>query len=345
MKFSKLHIIIFLALTSISSSRELISKYNSRHLFNRTNNYTIQVDSLPLIFEDKIIQRYQELKLQNQIVIISKYKPYQESDFFISIGIGLFENYEKALAYSIEKEFNYRIRKISIIISENNYRRILKSPTTLWLEQGNNYKDIYNFIPEYLNGKDLFYTQPLIFQQNNEVLFELNNKIISINLKDFGFKEYNVNKITNSFPQRSPSGKYIAYITENLWESESSLKILSNDSSYYLIDVKKTQKQEAIKNFHWHPSEDIIFYISGQAYGTLSVGGQIFACDLNSNNFLLIPRNPHKEEITINFQVNDEFLYYEIAHFDDNYNNIDKLEKKKISIAEITNQFKNMILK
>ncbi len=350
MKLKILALIIFFSFESLSFAIQTMGYFNGRILKNEMEYFSIQVASFPLSEKEQSLQLYKKLKDQGYFVFLTKFRPRSKSQAFIRVRIGRFHKYKDAKKFSIKLQregFECFINNQKFIIDAKGNRTVIKTPSGIWLYENNSYRELYTIIPSLFDQNiDSYYTQPFISPKGDKVSFEYDGKIIVINIdnnKQLVFKGH----IANSFPQISPSGDYIAYINDNLWESWSSLWVIKNDrSKTCLVDVMKMSGENAVKNFRWHPQKDIIFFVMGFATGTVTVGGSIYAVDMNGNKCLLISANKkNREEIADEFYISNNLLYYKVAQYDEGYMKISKLTKKKKSIALLLSKFYSKIEK
>lgn len=346
MKYRLLNFLLFFFSANLLMANQSMSYFNSRIIKNEVEYFSVQVASHPIAEKEEALQLLNNLKSKGYFVFLTKFRPQNKREIYIRVRTGLFRKYEEAKNHCLELQqegFEYFIDKQNFIVASQGNIRVIKTPSAIWLFENNNFRELFDITPSLFDRNiDSYYTQPFISPKGDEVLFEYDGKIVIINLSTN--KQLVIdNHIGNSFPQRSPSGKYIAYIENNLWESWSSLWIIKNDSSKFcLVDVMKFKGEKAVKNFRWHPTEDIIFHIMGCATGTITVGGDIYAVDMNGNNFLLISRNKeNREEIVNEFYIENSYLHYKIAQFDDQYTKISKLIEKKISLDKLLSEFYN----
>lgn len=345
MNFRFLYFLIFWFSAKLLIANQSIGHFNSRIIKNEVEYFSVQVASHPISEKEEALQLLSKMKERGYFVFLTTYRPENSKEIYIRIRTGYFPKYAEAKRHCIKLQkdgFEYYIDKQKFIVASKGNMRIIKTPNSIWLFDENNFKELFDITPSLFDRNiDFYYTQPFISPKGDEVLFEYDGKIIKINLNT-NEKLIIENHVSNSFPQKSPSGKYIAYINDNLWESESSLWIHNSETSFCLVDVNESKKQDAIKNFVWHPTEDIIFYIIGSAYGTLTVGGEIWAVDITGKKCSLIScATNNREEIVNEFFIENNSLKYKIAQFDDGYTQISKLIEKKMRLDKLLSEFYN----
>jgi hypothetical protein len=173
---------------------------------------------------------------------------------------------------------------------------VLVTPQAIWYETPGIKKELFSIggqFPRWSLLKSPI--DPSISERAKTVVFEFGGQIHAVDLVRMQRRTFEHHG-SNASPQISPSSKYIAYLKDNEWEERTSLLIIRQDSTFApLIDANKLPGQNAVKHFCWHPEKDLIFFVMGYAYGTITVGGSIYACDAGGNLQLLIPAN-HKEK-------------------------------------------------
>jgi hypothetical protein len=299
------------------------------------------------------IKFYNELKQDGELVYYERAKIGIRGNW-IRVKIGIFENYEQA---KISKnKLNQHLPQDAIISNDvlliRDYRNdsAIKTPNAIWAKLDGKYVECFDFSelifdPTRGNVRWDDYTQPFLSPDKKKILFEFDRKIYVVDIltSNRTIMDFKQNRpatfagIANSVPQQSPSGKYIGFIDANLWESYSHLWLYTADSTFKIIQASN---ENAVKNFRWHPNKDIIFYIFGHAFGTVSVGGDIYATDTNGNHVMLIESDKSKnEEITTDISINDEYLNYKIALHDEFHSKILKIVEKKAKLNDLLSIF------
>lgn len=122
-----------------------------------------------------------------------------------------------------------------------------------------------------------------------------------------------------SEPLKSPNGEKAAYISPYGWEELSDL---------YLVDLKDGKQDVLVSNdseskpkeFMWEDDEHLLVII-GSPYGTVSVGGDIYRINIETNEKEAIVSTDDKTEITKLERIEDGVLYYSgIQYTDDEWN-------------------------
>jgi hypothetical protein len=344
MNYKYFLIIVSFFLSTNLTAKNQMSYYNSKFVRNEKNYFTVQIASYPQNEIQKALELFNRCK-NEYFTYITEYHHSHDCIKYYRVRIGCFEKCEDAKIFGTalkEKGYDYFIDQQIFLEASNSTIKILKVQSGIWLFQNMKYKEIYDLSPSIENNEiNSYYTQPFLSTKGDIFLFEYDDKIIIKNLVNGDEKKIDTDHIYNSFPQISTSGKYIAYIKDNGWESWSGLQIITDpDSSFCLIDVKTMQGSQAVKNFRWHPEKDIIFYVMGYASGTVSVGGDIYCIDLSGKNKLLIASNKDaNEEIALDISLDNQFLYYNIVKYNDQYSEIIEIRSEKILLNKLLEMF------
>lgn len=306
-------------------------------------NYAKQYDSLPkpckkyFTLNIKSYSRsewvngfelYKTLKQKGYVVY--RYFSHQENQgYLLKVQVGLFNKKSDAQKYI---RYFYRTEKLNtcldsleVYVTEfKNQFKIFTTPNSIWLSKKNIFEEIYSADSLFYNNEfDARSTQPKISPDGKEIVFYCCGSIIKVNLhtkKAFNLvNEQQITYLIDSNPKWSPSGKYIAFLDGNEWEYPAKLWIMKNDGSD-LCCLVKCEKENGVKSFQWHPAKDFIYYVEGYAYGTVSAGGNIYMTDLFSNRKLIAGQNLEmRTEVYVMFFIKGNFLYYKIAHHDEEY--------------------------
>lgn len=331
--------------------------WNSRIALPEKTVYSIQVASFPAQSKAAVLALYDSLKQYGELVYYEKVRIDKKGEW-IRVKIGMFESYE--LAGALEGKLIHECRQDAFITKSTLLIRrfgddfAIKTPNALWAKLDGKFVECFNF------GEVLFYTdkgyhnwadytQPFFTPDKKQLIYEFDNKIYltdtdSLTITILNIKNAHYNRhigIVNSVPQMSPSGKYIAFISDNLWESESHLWLYSKDSTYKIVNATSSL---SVKNFRWHPQQDIIFYVFGFPFGTISVGGDIYATDTMGNQVKLIKSYQKiNEEISMDIEIDEEYLYYKNVYFSESGGRIAKIVEKKAKLDSLLTVFNSKI--
>ena len=122
-----------------------------------------------------------------------------------------------------------------------------------------------------------------------------------------------------SKPKISPEGRYVSYIAPAEWEQIGTLYVYDSieQEEYALVDEKDLPDQHTPKNLWWL-DEDHILFVGGFGYGTVSVGGSLYAALLSENEIVEIyPEEERKEVKNIEFE--GDKIHINIAEFDESF--------------------------
>lgn len=123
-----------------------------------------------------------------------------------------------------------------------------------------------------------------------------------------------------SDPQLSPSKKMIAFISPYEWECIGDLYIYNLiDDEMKVFGKEKLPEQSSIKSLKWLDEENLLMII-GLAYGTVSVGGNLYLYNHRTDSFKLIIQKCEKEEIK-DFCISGNRVKLEVVKFNDDYTN------------------------
>lgn len=152
---------------------------------------------------------------------------------------------------------------------------------------------------------------------------------------------------STSTPEISPNKRRIAYITPYEWESIGELYIYDMDieddnpkKSLKTIDREDIKNQYTIKAAKWIDDRHILTII-GFAYGTVTVGGDLYLYDTESKKLELIleagslDKNLAKERMEIvDFNITNDKIAIKMAKHDENYMEY-TLEERNMKLKDI----------
>jgi hypothetical protein len=258
---------------------------------------------------------------------VFRYFVFQENiGLLLKIDVGIFhekieaKNYAK---YIMKKDnLNSNIETMEIYSAKyKNQFEICTLPNSIFLINKNKIEELFTVDSIlYYNAFDIESTMPSISPNGNEIVFNYEDKISKVNLitrQKIDLVDIDtIPQLMNSLPRWSPSGKYIAFLDLNEWETLTNLYIMKADGTE-LSCLVKAEGENRVKSFLWHPTKDLIYYVFGYAYGTIDVGGSLYLVDLMQKKKLLVDNNPEfRTEVYSEFFIKNNFLYYRIAHHD-----------------------------
>lgn len=329
--------------------------YNERLIRPEQTVYTVQIGSFPMTSKFAVIRLYEQLKKEGYPVFYRRIRI--ENGEWVRVKIGWFDTKPQAIAYRdsllSQKYPEAFIVQDHLPIQTLGEKRCIVTPTDIWLETAGGKTDLFHFDHNLIDDNEEnddwnYYTQPFFAPSGDKVIFEYQSQIVTIQLENRLKTVLDLPKtesgdsicVHNSFPQESPLGHYLALIDNNLWEANSGLWLYARDSLKVLIPAGKLVPTEAVKNFRWHPEKDLIFFINGFAMGTVTVGGDLYATDVHGNCMRLITGDKEKrEEIAIDFTLDQQYLYYQIAQHDSSYSSVIRMSEEKAPLANLVQQF------
>lgn len=327
--------------------------YNSREIRNIEKFYSVATGPFSEAEWETGSRLQDSLDNLGHIVFTKSHRQKETEALFRTILAGCYRDSNVAgeLAMSLRRKgYNSAAIIEPFTCTKNDSMTVIQTPRALWLLRDETNELLFRF-----PGKPSEFTQPFFAPQGDKVLFELGDSIYVVDLptrnvhtlQPYGGVSPYKGEIENSFPQLSPSGKYVAYIANNEWEGWSSLCVIpESDSSFILIDAFNppiaNTRESAVKNFRWHPKEDVIFFVMGYGAGTIRVGGDIYCVDMSGNCRLSLSADKaNREEITMNISIERDTLTYEVVHWDEEYCYFVDLEKKTANVDDLLNVFRS----
>ena len=288
--------------------------------------YTIQVKALPMGQYKEGLELYTHLKNKGYLPYFYKIK--LKDKWWFRLRVGYFKDRNQARMFGEvvkEKEgLDYYVDKAKIFVDRfNNTFDIITTPSAVWINSDNSRKILYALNKKTVNKSGiLFYTRALISPTGKQVVFYYDEKIIGVDVES-GRSTVFKGDVYDSAPKWSPDGNYIAYLDYVEWEVETSLWLIKSDGTQDTCIVKHGKTQRAVKSFQWHPYRNSIFFVEGYAYGTVTVGGNMYLLDVSEKKRRLVIEPPKKyDEIARGFHIKNGKLHYKLAHFDDNMMNV-----------------------
>lgn len=158
------------------------------------------------------------------------------------------------------------------------------------------------------------------------------NEEITVSFNETEIKVSNINSIKClckefcSQPQISPLKNRMAFASPYIWESVGELYIYDFINENMKVLIKdRLPNQHTIKKIEWLNNDSLILII-GLAYGTISLGGNLYLYNYLTDELNLIVEKIGSEEIK-DFNICGKQINLEVAQFDENYMNyILKLE-------------------
>ncbi|MFN2362791.1 MAG: DUF4652 domain-containing protein [Halarsenatibacteraceae bacterium] len=131
-----------------------------------------------------------------------------------------------------------------------------------------------------------------------------------------------------SEPIISPDGDKLAFIDPFQWETVGSIFLYDYQANSLteLLKADQVEEQATPKGIWWY-NDDYLLAIIGYAYGTVSVGGDLYLVDVETGNpRRVLGLNEYQEVKDIS--LDDQYIYLEIAEFDEAYNDYEVIEDR-----------------
>lgn len=314
---------------SLFGTRDLLCRtmgeYNGRVLKKDREFHTVQIASFPVSSHERAAALHDSLKKEGCFVFYEK-AILEDHTAWVRVRVGYFK--DRAGAENLCKQFRDQglsecfVDKTKLIIVPYGTKfSIIQTPSSIWLLDDGQATEMFDLSAAIFDRRiDAHYTQPFVSPSGREVLFEFDHRIMQLDLQT-GEISALADGVANALPQRSPSGRYIGYIDQNIWESKSNLWVMrENGSKTCLVDARNEDEEVAVKFFRWHPQKDIILFCEGYAFGTVTVGGNIYSIDMSGERKLLVAGERRaNQEIVSEFDIEGGVLVYTIAYFDSNH--------------------------
>lgn len=299
-------------------------------IIENIKNLTIQAENAVRISQEGFIilfRKCKNVKLSNlEIYELSDYPEFKVNineclDFRLDIMIYTQYNNKKILSISNSRDIildNDQLEGIIEIEKSNSiYHDISSFRTISVINKGEN-------IIQKSMGKEPDILERINVSDYINIQYREQADLIIYNESEI----YSNNRLPSK-PVISPKHKKCAFIAPNEWESIGDLYVYNfkDNTSSILIKGEDYSKRHKIKKVLWK-SEDRLILIIGNAYGTISLGGNIFEYDLIDSKIELKYECKEYEEIKDLF-INDGNLICTRIKFDNEYN---KFETNQIKL-------------
>ncbi|MFW6378138.1 MAG: DUF4652 domain-containing protein [Bacillota bacterium] len=131
-----------------------------------------------------------------------------------------------------------------------------------------------------------------------------------------------------SEPIISPDRNKLAFIDPFQWETEGTIYLYDYEANSLaeLLKADRIEEQFTPKGIWWY-NDDYLLAIIGYAYGTVSVGGDLYLIDVETGNpRRILALNEYQEVKSIS--LDEQYIYLEIAEFDEGYSNYEVIEER-----------------
>lgn len=289
--------------------------------------YSIQVKAVLMSKHEQGLALYNQLKAKNYLVYYYQL-PLNDAQWF-RVRLGCFQTRATAKQFgsTLKQKENLPFFVDDTPLFTDAYQdkfKVITTPSAIWLQTGAQNKILHKF-PGINELEMLQQTQGRIAPNGQAIVFYYDEKIFQVNLKT-GLSEVLRPDVINAQPKWSFDSHYIGYLDNAQWEVETSLCVLKGENTCLVKNNAQTQK--AVKSFQWHPHKNILFFVEGHAYGTVSVGGNLYAVDRAAKRHDVVIAQTEHQEIGTDFEIKKGFIYYNLYQFDDEYINKTVTPKK-----------------
>lgn len=286
--------------------------------------YTVQIQSVPSAKRDRLLATYESLKAKGHLAYCRD--ACVNGRAFIRLRVGLFRNHTTAQTYGQAMHecdgFDYFVTRADLPVETfGDAFEIVTTPNDIWFRSDASLRPLYHFDTSEAAATC---SGAKIDPKGRAIAFACDNQIVRIDLRDGsaivlkqGQRE---DALFNSVLAWSPDGQRIAYLDTVGWEQPTKLWAMQSDGRRDRCLVADETQQTRVKSFRWHPSGNELFYVSGPAHGTVSVGGSLCRVDLQGNHRVVVPAcESRRTEVYSEFHVAGDEIRYQLAHFDTDY--------------------------
>ena len=147
-----------------------------------------------------------------------------------------------------------------------------------------------------------------------------------------------------SEPKISPSGRFLSYIAPYGFEGIGELYLYDHFENKLetIVDTSDLSVEHTIEDFWWL-DEDTIIFIERYAYGSMSIGGDLYKVNLEDNETSKVfsPEEPRRQVKDI--ELKEEEITMKIAEFDEDYIDYEIIEKTLESKATLSDNNEEVI--
>lgn len=287
--------------------------------------YSIQVKAVLMSQHEAGVTLYNQLKDKNYLVYY--YQLPLNNEQWFRVRVGCFATRSKAQefgnTFKQKEKLPFFVNDTPLFVDAyHDQFKVITTPSAIWLQPKNTI--LYQFPG--INELDLLQqTQARIAPNGKHIVFYYDEKIFQVNMNS-GLSEVLRAEVVNAQPQWSFDSQYVGYLDNAEWEVETSLCVLKGQNTCLVKNSSQTQK--AVKSFQWHPRNNMMFFVEGHAYGTVSVGGNLYAIDMEGKRHEVVIAKAENQEIGSDFEIKNGLIYYKLYQFDDEYLNKTVTPKK-----------------
>ena len=323
---------LFLILVFFGVSSKLLAQIHST-VKSSERYYVLRVDSVQIDDIEACLKIYKQLEEMGYMVYYDKFRR-DRWTWMWKISVGIFkamtqaQEFKQRLERTTGKKASIDSTKFFVDRHQDDFM-VVTTPSTIWLKKQNIYTELFRI--ELAKSARHFhpdYNQAILSPDGSQIVFYYESQIIKVDINTrkttVMVKQGQIPYLLNSSPRWSPSGKYIAFRDVVDFEALSNLWIVNEDGTNLRRLVEPSEQSHAVKSFLWHPTKDVIYFVEGFGHGTVHVGGDLLLTDLEGNRKVLVEKNLEKQqEVFRDFYINNDSLFYKIAHFRDNYMYVD----------------------
>ncbi len=154
-------------------------------------------------------------------------------------------------------------------------------------------------------------------------------------LKKMEGEEMVLAKENPSQPIISPRGDRLAFMEPFLWEVRGEVFLYEGEEKELLLSREDLPREEKPKAIYWLDNKRLLLII-GYAYGTVSVGGDLYSLDIEKGDLLPIYQLEPEKEVK-DLKIEGQDLLLTIASFCQDYLEYD-LDEKRIPLSSLFNK-------
>lgn len=293
-------------------------------IIENVENLIIQADNIVTISQDDFVILFRncsKIKLSGLDVYTSiddygyKLRLEECSDFTLDIMIYTLPNNKNILSIKNSNKIYINNKQLEGIVALENcnyiYHDISGFRTISPINNGNDIK-------QRAMGKEPDILERIKVSDRINIQYRKQSDLIIYNKSEI----YSNNRLPSK-PVLSPKKEKCIFIAPDEWECIGDLYLydFNDNTSNILINGENYSKKTRIKKVLWKSEEKLILII-GNAYGTISLGGNIFEYDLLENKLELIYKCNEREEIK-DFFIEDRKIICTKILFDEHYNNFE----------------------
>lgn len=279
--------------------------------------YTLHLGTFPLVEQQQGLMVYKNIKEKGYLAYHQVEEVLGKKE--LTVYVGLFSEKTQAQKLGEKLQLPYTVRKTKLFVDYYKQFKVITTPSAVWYDTGSSLRELYPF--NGIHSNDLLdQTYALISPIGKDIVFYEDGKIIKVDVKTGKSQILVKEGLFNSRPAWSYDGRYIAYLDNTEWETLTSLCLIEAEKNHCLIKNDE-HTQKAVKSFRWHPGKNHIFFVEGHAYGTVSVGGNLYVTNTDGKRKDVVIGDVNKaEEISADFSIHEGgLLTYQVVQFDKNY--------------------------